>query len=162
MCIRAKRGDGRGKWRNLVPWYIYPARPITTVSSALQRVTYAPVPPGQASYPTQHDDIYILLQVLNLTQALQDGKSPLQLVQMPVVTVERRKAAYGRSRIRNDSLEDTLTQKFSTRSPFFSWCWVCCRCGILLHVLCCVCACLCCCCMMARDGKEPELSNYPH
>ena len=70
------------------------------------------------------DDIYTLLQILNLTQALQDGKSPLQLVQMPVVTVERRKAAYGRSRIRNDSLEDTLTQKFSTRSPFFSWCWV--------------------------------------
>lgn len=59
---------------------------------------------------------------------------------MPVVTVERRKAAYGRSRMRNDSLEDTLTQKFSTRSPFFSWCWVCrgcCR-GILLrlHRLC--------------------------
>jgi len=65
-----------------------------------------------------------LLQILNLTQALHDGKSPLQLVQMPVVTVERRKAAYGRLRVRNDSTEDTLTQKFSTRSPFFSWCWL--------------------------------------
>ena len=28
-------------------------------------------------------------QILNLTQALKDGKSPLQLVQMPVVIVER-------------------------------------------------------------------------
>ena len=62
-------------------------------------------------------------QILNLTQAMHDNKSPLQLVQMPVVTVERRRAAYGRSRSRNDSAEDTLTQRFSTRSPFFSWCW---------------------------------------
>ena len=28
-------------------------------------------------------------QILNLSQALKDGKSPLQLVQMPVVIVER-------------------------------------------------------------------------
>ena len=28
-------------------------------------------------------------QILNLTQALKDAKSPLQLVQMPVVIVER-------------------------------------------------------------------------
>lgn len=28
-------------------------------------------------------------QILNLTQALKDGKSPLQLVQMPAVIVER-------------------------------------------------------------------------
>ena len=28
-------------------------------------------------------------QILNLTQALKDGRSPLQLVQMPVVIVER-------------------------------------------------------------------------
>lgn len=28
-------------------------------------------------------------QVLNLTQALRDGKSPVQLVQMPAVIVER-------------------------------------------------------------------------
>ena len=28
-------------------------------------------------------------QILNLTQALKDAKSPLQLVQMPVVVVER-------------------------------------------------------------------------
>ncbi len=31
-------------------------------------------------------------QILNLTQALKDGKSPLQLVQMPVVVVERYEA----------------------------------------------------------------------
>jgi len=62
-------------------------------------------------------------QILNLTQAMNDGKSPLQLVQMPVVTVERRKKTYGHSnrRSRADS-EDTMTQRFSTRSPFFSWC----------------------------------------
>ena len=63
-----------------------------------------------------------VLQILNLAQALRDSKSPLQLVQMPVVTVERRKKTYGRSRVRADS-DDTLTQRFSTRSPFFSWCW---------------------------------------
>ena len=28
-------------------------------------------------------------QILNLTQALRDGKSPVQLVQMPAVIVER-------------------------------------------------------------------------
>lgn len=28
-------------------------------------------------------------QILNLTQALKDGKSPVQLVQMPAVIVER-------------------------------------------------------------------------
>jgi phosphatidylinositol 4-kinase type 2 len=28
-------------------------------------------------------------QILNLSQALKDGRSPLQLVQMPVVIVER-------------------------------------------------------------------------
>lgn len=60
-------------------------------------------------------------QILNLTQAMTDGKSPVQLVQMPVVTVERGRKSYGRSRSRADS-DDTLTQRFHTRSPFFSWC----------------------------------------
>lgn len=60
-------------------------------------------------------------QILNLTQALRDGKSPLQLVQMPVITVEPRRRRYGRRRKRLDS-DDTLTQHFHTRSPFFSWC----------------------------------------
>ncbi|KAK3095946.1 hypothetical protein FSP39_021139 [Pinctada imbricata] len=56
-------------------------------------------------------------QILNLTQALKDGKSPLQLVQMPVVTVERNKSS---GRVRSDSA--TYTQSFQHRAPFFSWC----------------------------------------
>ncbi|BFZ01304.1 hypothetical protein BsWGS_04342 [Bradybaena similaris] len=57
-------------------------------------------------------------QILNLTQALKDGKSPVQLVQMPVVTIERNKSAMGRTRA--DS--EVFTQSFSHRAPFFSWC----------------------------------------
>ncbi|KAK7110235.1 phosphatidylinositol 4-kinase type 2-alpha-like isoform X2 [Littorina saxatilis] len=57
-------------------------------------------------------------QILNLTQALKDNKSPVQLVQMPVVTVERNKMKFGRTRA--DS--DVFTQSFAHRAPFFSWC----------------------------------------
>lgn len=57
-------------------------------------------------------------QILNLTQALKDNKSPVQLVQMPVVTVERSKIKFGR--MRADS--DVFTQSFAHRAPFFSWC----------------------------------------
>lgn len=57
-------------------------------------------------------------QILNLTQALKDGKSPVQLVQMPVVTIERSKGLGGRGR--TDS--ETFTQSFAHRAPFFSWC----------------------------------------
>jgi len=60
------------------------------------------------------------VKVLNLTQALENDKSPLQLVQMPVITLETRKKSFGRSRSRTES--DDLTQSFTTRSPFFSWC----------------------------------------
>jgi len=59
-------------------------------------------------------------QILNLTQALKDGKSPVQLVQMPVVIVERSKKSYGKNRQRSQS--ETFTQKFGKRTPFFSWC----------------------------------------
>lgn len=59
-------------------------------------------------------------QILNLTQALKDGKSPVQLVQMPVVTVERNSNLGGYPRHRSDS--DTFTQRFAHRAPFFSWC----------------------------------------
>ncbi|RVE44881.1 hypothetical protein evm_010481 [Chilo suppressalis] len=41
-------------------------------------------------------------QVLNLTQALKDGKSPVQLVQMPAVIVERSKSANQRVKIACD------------------------------------------------------------
>ncbi|KAL8578495.1 Phosphatidylinositol 4-kinase type 2-beta [Nucella lapillus] len=57
-------------------------------------------------------------QILNLAQALKDGKSPVQLVQLPVVTVERNKMKVGRTRA--DS--DVFTQSFAHRVPFFSWC----------------------------------------
>lgn len=58
-------------------------------------------------------------QILNLTQALRDKKSPLQLVQMPVVIVERKKVDAG-DRLRSQS--HAFTQSFQHRSPFFSWC----------------------------------------
>ncbi len=60
------------------------------------------------------------LQILNLTQALKDDKSPVQLVQMPVVVVERSRRTYGKGRQRTQS--ETFTQKFMKRAPFFSWC----------------------------------------
>ena len=81
-------------------------------------------------------------QILNLTQALKDAKSPLQLVQMPVVVVERyllcyllqclkvsRICSFSRSSGRVGTTErfrhfsDTFTQRFQSKAPFFSWCW---------------------------------------
>merc|ERR1711874_276319 len=60
-------------------------------------------------------------QILNLTQALKDGKSPLQLAQMPVVIVERSRGHVGTTeRFRHFS--DTFTQRFQNKAPFFSWC----------------------------------------
>uniref|UniRef100_A0A182IRD9 Phosphatidylinositol 4-kinase type 2 n=1 Tax=Anopheles atroparvus TaxID=41427 RepID=A0A182IRD9_ANOAO len=55
-------------------------------------------------------------QMLNLTQALKDGKSPVQLVQMPAVIVERSKVNPGSSRF------FSFQQRFQNKSPFFSWC----------------------------------------
>lgn len=52
-------------------------------------------------------------QILNLTQALKDGKSPVQLVQMPAVVVEKSQHT---NRFFN------FTQRFQDKSPFFSWC----------------------------------------
>ncbi|XP_060517840.1 phosphatidylinositol 4-kinase type 2-alpha isoform X2 [Cylas formicarius] len=54
-------------------------------------------------------------QILNLTQALKDGKSPVQLVQMPAVVVEK-------SQGHNPSRFFNFTQRFQDKSPFFSWC----------------------------------------
>ncbi|KAJ1526368.1 hypothetical protein ONE63_009514 [Megalurothrips usitatus] len=60
-------------------------------------------------------------QILNLKQALTDRKSPVQLVQMPSVIVERQKGHVGTtSRFR--SFSDTFTQRVHMKSPFFSWC----------------------------------------
>ncbi len=53
-------------------------------------------------------------QILNLAQAMRDGKSPFQLVQMPGVLVERIHAntAPGQKQFK---------QKFNQRYPLFSW-----------------------------------------
>lgn len=60
-------------------------------------------------------------QILNLTQALKEGTSPLHLVQKPVVVVERSRGHVGtHERFRHFS--DTFTQRFQSKSPFFSWC----------------------------------------
>ncbi|XP_035024898.1 phosphatidylinositol 4-kinase type 2-beta [Hippoglossus stenolepis] len=56
-------------------------------------------------------------QVLNLTQALKDGKSPSQLVKMPPVVVERRHSS-GQGRIA--TLGSAFTQTFHCKRPFFS------------------------------------------
>ncbi|RNA41501.1 Phosphatidylinositol 4-kinase type 2-beta [Brachionus plicatilis] len=72
-------------------------------------------------------------QILNLVQALKDGRTPLQLVQMPCVTVELTKLkqdkqhhiqaqpSYLSNRDRLDS-DVELKQSFHSRSPLFS-CW---------------------------------------
>lgn len=60
-------------------------------------------------------------QILNLTQALKDGKSPVQLVQMPAVIVERSKGRVGTT-TKFRSFSDTFTQRFQSKSPFFTWC----------------------------------------
>ncbi|KAJ8262309.1 hypothetical protein GJAV_G00165010 [Gymnothorax javanicus] len=56
-------------------------------------------------------------QILNLTQALKDGKSPIQLVQMPRVVVER---SHGGSQGRVVQLGSAFTQTFHYKMPFFS------------------------------------------
>jgi len=58
-------------------------------------------------------------QVLNLTQALKEGKTPFQLVQMPPILVERGPSS-NRGRLR--SMTDTFTQSFQKSAPFFTWC----------------------------------------
>lgn len=55
-------------------------------------------------------------QILNLTQALRDGKSPVQLVQMPCVVVERSHGGQGRI----VHLSSSFTQTVHCRKPFFS------------------------------------------
>lgn len=91
-------------------------------------------------------------QILNLQQALKDAKSPVQLVQMPAVIVEKYLSvqmyipqiatnnytymqcvimqfhhncfyrAKGNGAPRLFSFSDTFTQRFQNKSPFFSWC----------------------------------------
>ncbi|KAB0399673.1 hypothetical protein E2I00_002170, partial [Balaenoptera physalus] len=56
-------------------------------------------------------------QILNLTQALRDRRSPVQLVQMPCVIVERSQGG-GQGRIVH--LSNSFTQTVHCRKPFFS------------------------------------------
>uniref|UniRef100_A0A672YNK9 Phosphatidylinositol 4-kinase type 2 n=1 Tax=Sphaeramia orbicularis TaxID=375764 RepID=A0A672YNK9_9TELE len=53
-------------------------------------------------------------QILNLCQALKDGKTPLQLVQMPPVIVETARAPQRAN-------SESYTQSFQSRRPFFTW-----------------------------------------
>ncbi|KAK0130965.1 Phosphatidylinositol 4-kinase type 2-alpha [Merluccius polli] len=53
-------------------------------------------------------------QILNLSQALKEGKTPLQLVQMPSVIVETARAPRASS-------HQAYTQSFQSRKPFFTW-----------------------------------------
>ncbi|XP_066927002.1 phosphatidylinositol 4-kinase type 2-alpha-like [Clytia hemisphaerica] len=57
-------------------------------------------------------------QILNLTQALKDKKTPAQLVQMPPVYVQRRRT---NSDVR-DGRGHSFVQSFHDKIPFFSWC----------------------------------------
>ena len=84
-------------------------------------------------------------QILNLVQALKDNKTPLQLVQMPTVTVELTKLKHDRShhhhhhghnaqqqtpQLQHQSSRERLEsdiilqfkQSFSSRAPLFT-CW---------------------------------------
>lgn len=53
-------------------------------------------------------------QILNLAQAMRDGKSPFQLVQMPGVLVERVPGLAS-------SNQKQFRHKFYDRYPLFSW-----------------------------------------
>lgn len=53
-------------------------------------------------------------KILNLCQALKDGKTPLQLVQMPPVIVETARAPQRAN-------SESYTQSFQSRRPFFTW-----------------------------------------
>uniref|UniRef100_A0A8C2CSG7 Phosphatidylinositol 4-kinase type 2 n=1 Tax=Cyprinus carpio TaxID=7962 RepID=A0A8C2CSG7_CYPCA len=54
-------------------------------------------------------------QILNLSQALMEGQTPLQLVQMPPVIVETARAPQRAN-------SESYTQSFQSRRPFFTWC----------------------------------------
>ncbi|KAG7256800.1 hypothetical protein CRUP_029508 [Coryphaenoides rupestris] len=63
-------------------------------------------------------------QILNLSQALKEGRTPLQLVQMPSVVVETHRAPGSRapgSRAPGPGSSGSYTQSFQSRRPFFSW-----------------------------------------
>jgi phosphatidylinositol 4-kinase type 2 len=60
-------------------------------------------------------------QILNLVQALKDRKSPVQLVQMPPVTIERKRHGDDPGRTNSDT-GSYFQQRVQDRMPFFKWC----------------------------------------
>ncbi|XP_064806266.1 phosphatidylinositol 4-kinase type 2-alpha-like isoform X2 [Oncorhynchus masou masou] len=60
------------------------------------------------------EDLYQLFKILNLSQALKERKTPLQLVQMPPVIVETARAPQRAN-------SESYTQSFQSRKPFFTW-----------------------------------------
>lgn len=61
-------------------------------------------------------------QILNLTQALKENKSPAQLIQMPALVVERGGEASRGPFANLREARDAFTQSFQRKTPFFSWC----------------------------------------
>lgn len=61
-------------------------------------------------------------QILNLTQALKEGKTPAQLVQMPALVVERGSDSSRGPFANLREARNAFTQSFQRKTPFFSWC----------------------------------------
>lgn len=60
-------------------------------------------------------------QILNLTQALKEGKTPTQLLQMPAVIVERQ-TDLSNGPLSSLRAKEVYTQSFQRKTPCFSWC----------------------------------------
>ena len=58
-------------------------------------------------------------QILNVTQALRDERSPVELVNMPPVYVKRADKNNMLGRLRSATIEQ-FTQTFQRQKPFFS------------------------------------------
>ncbi|CDW60257.1 Phosphatidylinositol 4-kinase type 2-beta [Trichuris trichiura] len=58
-------------------------------------------------------------QILNLCQALKEGRSPMQLVQMPPMIIEK---TVGQGTSKSRTRWDSFKQSFQKRAPFFSCC----------------------------------------
>lgn len=60
-------------------------------------------------------------QILNLTQALKEGKTPYQLTQMPAVIVERHTDLTD-GHLSGLRVKEVFTQSFQRKTPCFTWC----------------------------------------
>lgn len=59
-------------------------------------------------------------QIANVIKALEEQKSPLELVQMPVLTMEYKH----KSSSRRNSVDDEFTERIHVTRPMFSCCWI--------------------------------------